>query len=234
MTGALPERGRTFRSARRVRLGDAEPSGRLRLDALARYLQDVANDDAVDAQLEDAMSWVVRRLSVTVRRWPRIHDNVELITFCSGTGSRWAERRTLVMLGSDTEPAIDAAALWVFFDAATGRPAPLTERFYEVYAEAAAGRTVSSRLQHKPPPERASARPWIVRRADLDVLGHVNNAVALAAVEEVFAATTMQSVTVEYRDAIECDDGVMLVTDSGRMWLTVAGAVRVSAEVITA
>ena len=43
-----PDRGRVFRSGRRVRLSDADPTGRLRLDACARYLQDVGNDDTAD------------------------------------------------------------------------------------------------------------------------------------------------------------------------------------------
>jgi acyl-ACP thioesterase len=68
-----------------------------------------------------------------------------------------------------------------------------------------------------------------VRAADLDVLGHVNNAIALAAVEEVLAGGPTQRVEVEYRDAIEATDDVALVTAPGRMWLTVAGNVRVSA-----
>ena len=38
-----------YQASRRVRLGDASPRGRLRLDACARYLQDIANDDSRDA-----------------------------------------------------------------------------------------------------------------------------------------------------------------------------------------
>src|SRR3546814_5593560 len=40
-----PPRGRVFEGARRVRLGDVSPAGRLRLDAATRYLQDLSADD---------------------------------------------------------------------------------------------------------------------------------------------------------------------------------------------
>ncbi|MFM9132658.1 MAG: hypothetical protein ACKORY_08070, partial [Actinomycetota bacterium] len=50
--------GRTFTARRRVRLGDATPKGRLRLDATARYLQDVSNDDTRDAEWSDPHWWV--------------------------------------------------------------------------------------------------------------------------------------------------------------------------------
>src|SRR3954468_7706210 len=101
----VPERGRTFTATRLARLGDVSPAGRLRLDALARYLQDVANDDAVDAGLEGALAWVVRRIAVEVVDAPRFGDVVELTTFCSGYGSRFAERRTSVTV--DGKAAIE-------------------------------------------------------------------------------------------------------------------------------
>jgi acyl-ACP thioesterase len=41
----VPRRGRTYSARRRLRLADMDASGRLRLDALARFLQDVAIDD---------------------------------------------------------------------------------------------------------------------------------------------------------------------------------------------
>ena len=50
----LPARGRVFRADRRVHLGDVDASGAVRLEALARFLQDVATDDADDADLSEA------------------------------------------------------------------------------------------------------------------------------------------------------------------------------------
>ena len=35
------------------------PAGRLRLDAIARYLQDVAEDDLLDSGLRDAAAWLL-------------------------------------------------------------------------------------------------------------------------------------------------------------------------------
>ena len=60
--------GRTFRTERTVRLGDVDSGGWLRLDAIARHLQDVASDDALDADLPNPMGWVVRRTMIRVVR----------------------------------------------------------------------------------------------------------------------------------------------------------------------
>ena len=85
----LPEHGRRFTQQRRVRLGDVNAANRLRLDAVACYLQDVAGDDVRDVGFEGA--WVLRRTALAITRFPRYGEEVELTTFCSGTGSRWAD-----------------------------------------------------------------------------------------------------------------------------------------------
>ena len=60
----LPAAGRRYTRTRPVRLGDSSPGGRLRFDGLARYLQDVSNDDTRDAAFENDMAWVVRRTAI--------------------------------------------------------------------------------------------------------------------------------------------------------------------------
>ena len=242
--GMVPEptSGRIYRATRSVRLGDVRPSGRLRLDALSRYLQDVANDDARDADLPNAMGWVVRRVAMELGpRLPSFREDVELATFCGGTGSRWAERRTDISVDGDV--LVRVAALWVHVDPVSGRPAKLPPEFLELYGEAAGGRVVTSRLQHEPPAAAEASdaaeavsgvrpcRRWPLRVTDFDLLGHVNNAIALAALEDSLVRDegVPARVEVEYRDAIEPDDQVDLVREPGRMWLVVDGRVRVSA-----
>jgi acyl-ACP thioesterase len=180
----LPTAGRVFSAARRVRLGDVAASGRLRIDAAARYLQDVARDDSADSGLQRPMAWVVRRTYLDVVQAPVFQEHVELATWCSGFGSRWAERRTVIE--GDLGGRVDTVALWVHVDPDTGRPARLGPDFAALYGEAAAGRVVDARLTHEPrPPEDARPRPWPWRAADFDILGHVNNAAYGAAIEEV-------------------------------------------------
>ena len=53
---------RVFTTRRRISLSDTDAHGRLRLDAIARYLQDVASEDWLDAGFDhDSHVWVVRR-----------------------------------------------------------------------------------------------------------------------------------------------------------------------------
>jgi acyl-ACP thioesterase len=232
-----PEQGRRFVAQRRVRLGDVNRANRLRLDAVARYLQDIASDDVddVDESRFDG-AWVLRRTALVLGRSPRYGDTVALTTFCSGTGGRWAERRTT--LAVDGSSVAEAVAIWVYVDRA-GRPAPLGEWFFDHYGPAAAGRKVSGRLSLPHPPADADVRPWPVRASDFDLLRHVNNAAYWYAVEDELARLAPSRAPViaelEHRAAIEHGDPVELrstVDDNVlSVWLTTRGETRSAAQV---
>jgi acyl-ACP thioesterase len=232
-----PERGRRFVARRRVRLGDVDGRNRLRLDAIARYLQDVAADDVADvADSGVEGAWVLRRTALVVGRSPRYGDDVEITTFCSGTGPRWAERRTTLAI--DDGPFAEAAAIWVFVDRA-GRPARLGDWFFDHYGEGADGREVSGRLSLPSPPAHAHARPWPIRASDFDLLRHVNNAAYWYAVEDELARLAPDRVPsraeLEHRAAIEPGDPVELRStvdgDVLSVWLTTHGEARSAARI---
>ena len=208
-----PQRGRVFTSERIVRLGDVTPRSRLRLDALARYLQDIATDDALDGGSEDPYGWVVRRTEMWMYEFPSYVQHLRLATWCGGLGSHWAERRTQVSLvdGGTSRVVADAATLWVHVDLATLRPTPLPNGFAAVVAEAAGSRRIGARLhvgRDVPPAAQADAT-WDMplRFSDFDAIGHVNNAVYWEAVEEYLAGERALraplQVTVEHHRTIE-------------------------------
>jgi acyl-ACP thioesterase len=203
----VPASGRTVTRQRLVRLGDASPGGRLRFDALARMLQDIANDDAGEALL-DGQSWVVRRVAIEVHEVASFGEMLTLTTFCGGIGSRWAQRRTSVV--GDRGARIEVAMN-------TLRPTVLSPDFAAAYGEAAAGRTVRARLQHDDPPTSES-EPYKVRFVDFDVMGHMNNAAYWNAVEEMLSVRRdvrhPMRAEMEYRQGIEPENSPRVVTTS--------------------
>jgi acyl-ACP thioesterase len=239
-----PDRGRVFRGGRRVRLADADPSGRLRLDACARYLQDIGNDDTADSGVDDeAVTWVVRRAVVDVHAPPRWREWLDLATWCGGLGGRWAERR-LSMVGDDGG-LVEVSTLWIQLDVATMTPCRLTERFLDVYGEAAGGRRVSTRLWQGDPPVGAAAEPWQLRAVDIDLVGHVNNAAYWAAVEEQIEPGTAfahgllghpHRAVMEYGPGIPAGAAVELLVDETddhlSVWFTVGDEVQAAATVV--
>src|SRR5580693_10208215 len=92
-----PRVGRVYRSQRTIRLADVAADGRVRLDAMARYMQDVASDDVADARADDdTFTWVVRRTTIDVVSPFGADGAVSLSTWASGSGSHWAARRTTI------------------------------------------------------------------------------------------------------------------------------------------
>jgi acyl-ACP thioesterase len=216
------------------------PSGGARLDALARYLQDVATDDGVDAGIDPDLGWVTRKTVLLIRRRPTTGQQLHLTTWASGAGSRWAERRTTITVKG--EAVVEAAALWVCIDLATSRPAKLSERFWRMYGDAVGGRTVPSRLGHPNPPPGllGRARRWPLRLADFDMLEHVNNAATWTPIEDELLRVAgplavVRWVELEYRVPIDRGDAIALLSQvdessaTARVWLVAEGAVMASA-----
>ena len=89
-----PPSGRTFRVSYRVRLSDADATGRLRLDAIARYLQDAAIDDVEETGWgAPEHLWVLRSVRVDVLV-PFLRDNaVDIVTWGSSFSSLAASCR---------------------------------------------------------------------------------------------------------------------------------------------
>jgi acyl-ACP thioesterase len=228
-----PLAARVFEARRRVPLSDTDAVGRLRLDAVARYLQDVASDDVADAGwAADDHFWVVRRTFLDVVAPFLGDEEVQLATWCSGVGAAAAARRT--SLAGDRGGAIEAESVWIHLDRDL-RPARFGERFLAVYAPAADGRGVSTRFSLGAPPTDAASAPWPLRATDVDRLGHVNNAAYWAAVEEAAAELLDRRLraALEYRQPIDLGERVQLVhANGGRgVWLVVDGTVRAAAIV---
>lgn len=220
----VPTVGRTFRAERVVRLGDVDPNGELRLDAIARYLQDVATDDALDAGLDNALGWVVRRSLIDVRRRALMSEHMRLTTFCTGSGRSWAERRTSIV--GEAGGSIEAVSLWVQVDVATGRPARLGDDFDRLYGAAAAGRVVSSKLSLRKLTPRAAERTWTFRRSDLDQLGHVNNAAQWSVLEQLLQERGHERIgvgEVEFLQPAPADVTLDLLVDADRVDLSADG-----------
>ncbi len=224
-----PARGRTFSSSRTVYLGDAGEDGQLRVDGLARFLQDVASDDWADSGINADDFWLARRTTwrlTPTGRWPRLHERVTLTTWCGGSGAAWAERRTDLEI--DGQVMVEAASLWVPVGP-EGRPRRVRPDFYEVYGEAAGGRKVSGRVTQTPVDPSASCETWTIRRSDIDVVGHVNNAAVWSAVAEA-VPPGIRAASVTHHAAIEFADPVSLRVCDHRFWMSVDDDVRVSGD----
>jgi acyl-ACP thioesterase len=209
-------------------IADADGAGRCRLDAMARWLQDIAYADLVDAGFEGRGAWIVRRTRMRVDRFPRFGEDLTIRTFCSGIGRFSAERRTSI--GGETA-AVESVSLWVCLDPERGRPMRFPEDFIAAYEESAGGRDANVRLRHPDPPASAERSPWHFRAAEMDPAGHINNSHYWVPLEEELARGPEPEAIdaeIEYRDPAMPGEAEVIRSD-GSIWIAGAeGAVHAS------
>ena len=210
-----PSAGRTYGSRRRVRLSDMDASGRIRLDAVARFLQDVAIDDVQETGWGTPEHlWFVRRIRLEVRK-PLLRDReLELVTWCSGVAAIAAGRRWTVT--GDAGGLVEVDSVWIHLGP-DQRPARIES--FGIYTEATGGRAVTTRLELAPPGAEAVRHPWPLRATDVDLHGHVNNAVYWHAVEEALRLRGLDVraplvAELDYRDPIDNGDELELAIDA--------------------
>jgi acyl-ACP thioesterase len=213
-----PDSGRVFTHELIPGIADGGGDRRARLDAIARWLQDVAHYDLRDAGFPEDGVWVVRRTRIQVSSWPRWPDRVQLRTFCSAIGRFTAERRTSIR---GPETSLETVALWVWLDVETLTPRRFPDRFTELYGPSAAGRKPDRKLRHLDPPAEAERTTWAFRATDVDVAAHINNSHYWAPLEEELASGEVGPLDaeIEYRDPAQPGQ-MAVVVDGSRRWIT--------------
>jgi acyl-ACP thioesterase len=223
-----PGKGRAFEQGMRPGIADGDAAGRCRLDAMARWLQDIAYADLIDSGFEGRGAWIVRRTRIRVERFPRFGEELTVRTFCSGIGRFSAERRTSI---AGESAAVETVSLWVCLDPERGRPMRFPPDFVSLYEESAGGRDANVRLRHDDPPADAERLPWHFRASEMDPAEHINNSHYWVPLEEELASgPEPESIDaeVEYRDpAMEGE--VVLLRQGSSMWIAgVDGTVNAS------
>jgi acyl-ACP thioesterase len=231
-----PSDGRSFPGSRTVRLADVDRRGRVRLDALARFLQDVAIDDVSETGWGTPRHlWFIRKIRVDVLA-PFVDDReVELTTWCSSLAAIAAGRRWSVRGDAGGHAEVDSVWIHLGPDA---RPERIGR--FGPYAEAAGDRVASTKLELPEPDGDAHAVPWPLRASDEDVHGHVNNAVHWQAVEHALALNGVDTARplvaeLDYRDPLDLGDVVELVSGGEPLLvaLRAGGVTRAAARVTT-
>ncbi|SUE29456.1 oleoyl-acp thioesterase [Nocardia farcinica] len=172
-----------------VRLADTDREQRLRLDAVARYLQDIGFEH-LDAVADGAnhRGWVVRRTVIDVLEPVRWGEHVTLSRWCSALPNRWCNMR--VRIEGSGGGSIETEAFLIHFAPDSAVPSRMSDRFMAPMLAT----TTEHRLRWQaaltdpmPAPDAPGVeeRPFPLRVADIDLLDHVNNAVYLSALEEL-------------------------------------------------
>jgi acyl-ACP thioesterase len=196
----------------------ADPTGSLGIVALAEYLQQAAGEHADDlgagaARLaKDGLFWVLTRLFVQIARPPRGGETIEIETWPSQR-PRLLFLRDFRIRGEDGAEIATATSHWALIDGARRKavrgPASIIDRIAFDPARATAfPENAPMRLEQTD--WSADVKP---RWSDIDANGHVNNAVLVGWLLEVFqsdwlAAHRLSALDVVFRAECRRDDEV--------------------------
>jgi acyl-ACP thioesterase len=173
-----------------LRVGDIDRTGRLRLDAAARHIQDIGQDQLREMGFEDTHPlWIVRRTMVDLIRPIEFQDMLRLRRWCSGTSNRWCEMRVRID-GKRERGLIESEAFWININRETQTPARIADDFLAGLCKT----TSVVRLRWKGylrPGSRddaAEIHEFPVRVTDIDLFDHMNNSVYWSVIEDYLAS----------------------------------------------
>ena len=190
-----------FRLMQAVRYDDLDAGLNLRLAALVRFCQESAVRHSAHAGysaerlMADGVSWVMHKLGIDVRRYPRGGETLAVTTWSRGGQGFRAYRDFVLTAGEapggpaagpqDAPPSGEvvavAASEWFFVDAARGRPKRFQPALLEEYTTEA-DQALAVDFEQWPAWDGAGADFELAvttRRSDFDSNGHANHAAYL-------------------------------------------------------
>jgi acyl-ACP thioesterase len=173
-----------------LRVADIDATGRLRLDAATRHIQDIGQDQLRELGFQETHPlWIVRRTMIDLIRPIEFQDMLRLRRWCSGTSNRWCEMR--VRIDGRTGGLVESEAFWININRDTQMPSRIADDFLEGLQRT----TDVDRLRWKAylkPGLRETAdqiSEYPVRFSDIDLFDHMNNSVYWSVVEDYLSAT---------------------------------------------
>lgn len=211
---AAPDTGYVYRTSWRVATGDLDTNLHLRLDGVARYIQEVGAENLVDAgEAEEHPHWLVQRTVIDVVEPMEFPNDVSFSRWCSALSSRWCTMR-VDLVGSDGG-RIETEGFWIAINAKTLTPQRVSDTLVERFAST----TDVHRLKWRPwlenPGELDEMMPFALRRTDIDVFEHVTNTAYWHAIHEVMAlcpdvCTPPYRAVIEYRRPIKYGEDITI------------------------
>ncbi len=170
-----------YRATYRVRVSDVDSAARIKLGSLLSIMQEAATDDAErigvgrKRLMAMGLGWALSKLSLTIARLPRWGERITVETWPSRR-TRISTEREFVVTAEDGSVLATARTLWVLFNLKERRIEKL-----EVLGEWPSILDLADESEFVRPAFSQEGEnltsDFGVRKDDIDLNGHVNNAV---------------------------------------------------------
>jgi acyl-ACP thioesterase len=239
----VPETGYVFQTGWRLATADIDEHRMLRLDGVARYIQDAGAEHLADAKLADVHPhWIVLRTVIDVIEPIEIPSDITFRRWCAGLSARWCSMR--VQLEGSAGGRIETEGFWICMNKDTLTPSRLSDECTALFGST----TDDHRLKWRPwlaePIEDGAVTPFQLRRTDIDHFQHVNNSIYWHGVHEILGQVpelerAPYRAVLEYRSPIKYGEPVVIRSqirgqraEALRMQFLVRNDVRAAAAVL--
>lgn len=235
----LPSSGYVYQTGWRLGTFDIDERKNLRLDGVARYIQEAGAEHLADADLAEVHPhWIVLRTVIDVIEPIEIPSDITFRRWCAALSTRWCSMR--VQLRGSDGGRIETEGFWICVNIDTLTPSRLSDECIARFGST----TDNHRLRWRPwltdPIVDGKETPFPLRRTDIDLFEHVNNTIYWHGILEILGArpdlaASPHRVVLEYRSPIKFGETVTIHSaerdDSIRMNFVVGQDVRAAALV---
>ncbi|OZD61914.1 acyl-ACP thioesterase domain-containing protein [Rhodococcus sp. 06-1460-1B] len=251
----IPHGAEVFAANYRIRTSDVDPAMRLRLDGVARFVQDISADMIeASAFCESDPFWILRRTIIDVvepATWP---GDVEVQRWCSATSSRWVNMRQRLVGVPEVAPfntqtrtpgLIETESFCIKIDG-SGRLSRISEEALAQMSESVSNNRLRWRAMNTDPVPPASIDDgtFTLRASDIDPFAHMNNTVYWQAIENVLRSrsdltSVPHRIVVEFVRPVPADvDAVVIrtqtIADRLSIWMLLPDDTVAATAVVTA
>lgn len=189
----------------RVRFSEVDASGYMSLPSVINYFQDCSTWQSEDIGLgfkelaAHQHVWVLSSWQVVVKRYPALAERIRVSTWATGFEGIYGIRNFLIE-DETGEKIAYANSIWVFMDAASGRPSKPSADDIEAYGIEPALEMQYAPRKIKPADAGTVGAPIVVRKDDIDINHHMNNCgYVKTALEALPREIKVSQVRVEYK-----------------------------------
>jgi acyl-ACP thioesterase len=233
----LPGSGYVYQTGWRLATADIDEHMRLRLDGVARYIQDVGAEHLADADLADVHPhWVVLRTVIDVIEPIELPSEITFRRWCAALSTRWCNMR--VQLQGSAGGRIETEGFWLCVNKDTLTPSRLSDECIARFGSTTDNHRLKWRSWLTEPVGDGTETPFPLRRTDIDPFEHVNNTIYWHGVHEILSQVPDAKggpyrAVVEYRSPIKFGESVTIRSshhgDVVRMHFIVGDDVRAAA-----
>ncbi len=207
-----------------VKSYEVDCSGRLKLQSLFNYFQEVAGNHAThlgtgyEELQKKGLFWVLSRIKIHITKMPRWHEVVSLATWPKGVDRLFA-LRDFRMTDDQLNALLTATTAWLLLDTERNRPQKISVLPVRILLNGGEHAIHESLEKLKPARDLTLRYEKKILLSDLDVNNHVNNAEYMRWIVDCFDAgqigtKSIGSIQVNYLEEALLGDTIALY--SGR------------------